>query len=248
MAITEVVSIVTGTIGTILWCIQLIPQIIYNYRNKNCEGLPPLMMFLWAASGIPFAIYFIVRDSYIPMQVQPVLFSALCAISWIQTLYYPPSQLKIVKIVSLVSVFLVIALGMMMGFIMWLRPLYIDENLEWPSLIFGILASIMLLAGLVPPYIELAKRKGRVLGINFVFLSMDSAGAAFSMISVLVDKIDIMGAILYAVVLIMELGIFTSHIMWWLRIGQYVEIEGSISTDVETNHLEENKLFDSSVK
>ncbi|ANZ74513.1 BA75_01531T0 [Komagataella pastoris] len=248
MANTEAVSIVTGTIGTILWCIQLIPQIIYNYRNKNCEGLPPLMMFLWAASGIPFAIYFIVRDSYIPMQVQPVLFSALCTISWIQTLYYPPSQLEIVKIVSLVSGFLLIALGMMLGFILWLRPLYIDNNLEWPSLIFGVLASIMLVAGLVPPYIELAKREGRVLGINFLFLSMDSAGAAFSMISVLVDKIDIMGAILYAAVLIMELGIFTSHIIWWLRIGKYIMTDARISTDVETSHLKENELFKSSVK
>lgn len=40
---------VLGTIGTVFWCVQLIPQIWYNWRRKETEGLPPLMMFLWAA-------------------------------------------------------------------------------------------------------------------------------------------------------------------------------------------------------
>lgn len=39
---------VLGTIGTILWCIQLVPQIWYNWRRKKTEGLPASMMLLWA--------------------------------------------------------------------------------------------------------------------------------------------------------------------------------------------------------
>ena len=66
---------VLGTIGTVLWCIQLIPQVIRNYRAKNCEGLPLLMMFLWAASGVPFSIYFIATDGSIPLRIQPQLFT-----------------------------------------------------------------------------------------------------------------------------------------------------------------------------
>lgn len=42
-------SNVLGTIGTVLWCIQLIPQIWYNWRRKNTEGFPAAMMFLWAS-------------------------------------------------------------------------------------------------------------------------------------------------------------------------------------------------------
>lgn len=38
---------VLGTIGTVLWCIQLIPQIWYNYKNKSTEGLPAIMMLVW---------------------------------------------------------------------------------------------------------------------------------------------------------------------------------------------------------
>lgn len=40
---------VLGTIGTVFWCIQLIPQIWYNWRRKKTDGLPQLMMLLWAA-------------------------------------------------------------------------------------------------------------------------------------------------------------------------------------------------------
>ena len=52
MADTEnitVASNVLGTIGTVLWCIQLIPQIWYNWKQKKTDGLPPSMMFLWAS-------------------------------------------------------------------------------------------------------------------------------------------------------------------------------------------------------
>jgi len=42
-------SNVLGTIGTVLWCIQLIPQIWYNWRRKKTDGFPAAMMFLWAS-------------------------------------------------------------------------------------------------------------------------------------------------------------------------------------------------------
>ena len=80
---------VLGTIGTVLWCIQLIPQVIRNYRAKELRRSTPLMMFLWAASGVPFSIYFIATDGSIPLRIQPQLFTFFCTLSWIQTLYYP---------------------------------------------------------------------------------------------------------------------------------------------------------------
>lgn len=39
---------------------------------------------------------------------------------------------------------------------------------EFPSHVVGIVASVLLAAGLLPPYREIWKRKGRVVGINFV--------------------------------------------------------------------------------
>lgn len=212
---------VLGTIGTVLWCIQLIPQIIRNYRVKDCTGLPPLMMFLWAACGVPFSIYFMGTDASIPLKVQPQLFTLFCTISWIQTLYYPPVQLPKKKLFLIIGLFLVISVGCETGFILWLHPLY-QKGVKWPMLVIGIVASVLLVLGLIPPYFEMAKRKGRVVGINFVFLGMDASGALFSLLSVVVGNMDVMSLILYALVLAMECGIFSGSLYWYLTGGREI--------------------------
>lgn len=210
---------VLGTIGTILWCIQLTPQIIRNYCVKNCEGVPSIMMFLWALSGIPFSIYFFGTDGSIPLRVQPQLFTLCCVVTWIQTLYYPPVQFNLRKVIIFACSFIIIAAGVEAGFILWLRPIYRDGK-EWPMLIIGIIAAILIALGLIPPYFELAKRRGRVIGINFVFIGMDSLGALLSLLSIVVGTMDILSIVLYAVVIALELGIFASHIIWYIRFGK----------------------------
>lgn len=209
---------VLGTAGTVCWCIQLIPQIIRNYKVKDCTGFPPMMMFLWAASGVPFATYFFATDGSIPLRIQPQLFTVFCLVSWAQTLYYPPIQMKKKKLITLVVLFVVVALGLELGFILWLRPLH-RRGIEYPTLIVGIVASVLLALGLIPPYFEIAKRHGRVVGINFVFLSLDSLGALLSMVSVLVGTFDTLSIVLYAIVLGLEIGIFMSQIIWYTMLG-----------------------------
>lgn len=214
----EAAENVLGTLGTVCWCIQLVPQIIRNYRVKDCEGFPPLMMALWAASGVPFSIYFIGIDGSIPLRVQPQLFTFFCLVSWMQSLYYPPMKLPMKRLVIYVTLFTLVSIGLEVGLILWLRPVYRNGK-TWPMLIIGIIASILLTIGLIPPYFELAKRRGRVVGINFMFLFMDSLGALLSMCSVLVGNMDIMSMILYALVLVLEIGIFGSQIFWYTFLG-----------------------------
>lgn len=215
---------VLGTIGTILWCIQLAPQIIRNYYVKDCDGVPSLMMFLWALSGVPFSIYFFGTDGSIPLRIQPQLFTLLCVVTWIQTLYYPPVQCRLRKVIIYAGLFVIVAVGAEIGFILWLRPIYRGGK-EWPLLIIGIIASILISLGLIPPYFELAKRQGRVIGINFVFLSMDSLGALFSLVSIVIGTMDILSIVLYALVIALESGIFTSHIIWHIRFGRKEKIK-----------------------
>lgn len=213
------VSNVLGTIGTVLWCIQLTPQIYFLWKKKDATGFPPSFMFLWCLSGVPFAIYFITSDSYIPMQVQPTLFTILCSIAWIQSMYYPPYSYPKKKYIGYAVAFYTFALASELGFGIPLKKVYANGT-HWPTLVFGIIASIVLALGLVPPYIELFKRHGQVVGINFVFLMLDSSGAIFSMASNCVGTIDVMGMILYVVIIVMEFGIFLSQFIWWLRIGR----------------------------
>ncbi|CCD22503.1 Ilt1p NDAI_0A03460 [Naumovozyma dairenensis CBS 421] len=214
--ISERAATALATVATICWCVQLIPQIIYNWKRKDCTGLPPIMMFLWVISGIPFAIYFCVSRGNVILQVQPHLFMFFCSISFVQSCYYPPTKLALWKIITVVVGIAITDIGMEVGFILWLRPLY-DRGIHWPDLIFGILATVLLAIGLLPPYFELAKRKGRVVGINFWFLFIDSLGAWFSIVSVILGNMDVMGIILYCVIAGMELGIFISHFIWFLR-------------------------------
>ncbi|KAH3673656.1 hypothetical protein WICMUC_003559 [Wickerhamomyces mucosus] len=214
--ISEKASTALGTVGTVCWCIQLIPQIYFNFKRKNCEGFPPIFMFLWALCGIPFSIYFVSTRANLAVQIQPQLFLLFCLTAFIQSLYYPPVQMSKKKIVVILLTFIICGVGAEVGFILWLRKLY-DEGTKWPTLIFGISASVILALGLVPPYFELARRNGRVVGINFLFLLVDFSGAFFSMLAVVFGNMDVMGIILYCICMTMEAGIFLSQIIWWLR-------------------------------
>lgn len=208
---------VLGTIGTVLWCIQLIPQIVRNYRHKNCEGLPPLMMFLWAASGVPFGVYFIIKKANLPVQIQPHIFMLFATITWAQCLYYPPIQWPRKKLIILVSAVCVLFAGIEIALVFPLRIVY-NNGTEWPTTFIGAIAAVLLAVGLIPPYFEIKQHHGEVVGINFIFLGMDSAGALFSIFSLVAQggKMDIMGIVLYCIVVSMELGIFCCQIVWIL--------------------------------
>lgn len=79
-----------------------------------------------------------------------------------------------------------------------------NRGVEWPMTLVGVISAILLAGGLIPPYFEIAKRHGRVVGISmqhsprmsspsfrdanrlcadFVFLSVDWLGAFFSLMA-----------------------------------------------------------------
>lgn len=219
MAEDNTTSTVLATIGTVIWCIQLSPQIYFLYKKKNAEGFPPIFMLLWCISGVFMAVYFIISDSYIPLQIQPHLFTLLCSIAWIQSMYYPPQSYNIRKIILIAGSFYVFWIALEVAACIPLRPVYADGK-KWPDLIFGIIATVFLSIGLLPPYWELLHRRGRVVGINFVFLAMDSSGAVFSMAAMCVGTFDAMGMVMYAIIIAMELGLFLSQGIWMLRFGK----------------------------
>lgn len=89
--------------------------------------------------------------------------------------------------------------GIELLLILTLRPLY-DRGIAWPIMIVGVIAAILLAAGLLPPYAELWKRQGRVVGINFAFLTIDWLGAFFSLMGVVAQNtFDPLGGCLFIV-------------------------------------------------
>ena len=39
---------ILGTFGTVLLCVQLVPQVWHIWKTKDVDGFPAKMMFLWA--------------------------------------------------------------------------------------------------------------------------------------------------------------------------------------------------------
>ncbi|GAM36529.1 PQ-loop repeat protein [Talaromyces pinophilus] len=207
---------VLGTIGTVFWCIQLVPQIWHNWRHKKTDGLPASMMLLWAVCSVPFGVYMILQNVNIPLQIQPQIFGFFGFVSWGQILYYNHGYSQL-KATLLVIGSCLLCGGLEVLLILTLRIPY-RKGITWPDLIFGVIAAIMLAVGFVPLYFEVWKRRGRVAGVNWVFLSIDSLGALFSLFALAAQgTFDILGGILYLVVFLAEVGLFASHVIWRLR-------------------------------
>ena len=83
--------------------------------------------------------------------------------------------------------------------ILTLRPLY-DRGVAWPVVVVGVIAATLLGAGLLPPYFEMWKRKGRVVGIHFGFLAVDWLGGIFNLLGVVEQQtFDPLGGCLFIV-------------------------------------------------
>jgi len=121
-----------------------------------------------------------------------------------------------------------------------LRPLY-DRGIKWPLMLFGIVAVILQAVGLLPPYQELWKSGGRVVGVHFGFLTVDWLGTFFSLLAMEAQEtLNSLGASIFIVwyvsdppiheqtlcygywsqsygSIVIDGGTFVSHSIWLLR-------------------------------
>ena len=131
---------VLGTIGTILWSVQLCPQILHSYRTKSVEGLPATMMLLFSLSSLPFGVYAISQNFNIPLQIQPQCFGLLCGVSWAQCMYYGRKWRAWTSALALSAILLAIAV-LQVVFVLVIRGPY-SRGVSWPVLTMGIIACI----------------------------------------------------------------------------------------------------------
>ena len=59
-----------------------------------------------------------------------------------------------------------------------------SRGISWPVTLVGVLAAVLLIVGYVPVPFEVAKRRGHVIGIDFIFLTIDWFGAFFSLMAI----------------------------------------------------------------
>ncbi|KAJ5351231.1 hypothetical protein N7452_000205 [Penicillium brevicompactum] len=197
---------VLGTLGAVCWSIQLLPQIIINYRRHDTDGLQGSMMLLWAAAGVPLGVYNIVEEFNIALRIQPQILTTLSLLTWAQCLYYG-KKYSISKCCMAVTSLLVLLGGIEAGLIFGLQAAK-DQGLRWPLILMAVLSACLLAAGVLRHYWDIYVHR-TVRGISFIFVGIDAAGDLFSLVSVLFGrKIDILGIVIYGTELILWIGVF----------------------------------------
>ncbi|KXN74593.1 hypothetical protein CONCODRAFT_2397 [Conidiobolus coronatus NRRL 28638] len=79
---------VFGTIGLVLWSIQLFPQVYDNYRYKLSDGLCNSTLLLWIFANLLQGVYTLQSQLAIPLVIQPHSFGALSIICFVQNYHY----------------------------------------------------------------------------------------------------------------------------------------------------------------
>lgn len=92
-----------------------------------------------------------------------------CLVSWAQILRYHHKWPAWKATLTALIVACAFA-GVEVALVITLKPLY-EQGSDTGILAVGIVADILLAAGLLPPYREIWKRRGRVIGINWVCLT-----------------------------------------------------------------------------
>lgn len=116
----------------------------------------------------------------------------------------------------LLGLFVIFA-GIELGLVYAIRPPY-KHGVDWPVLLIGVVSFILLIGAYCEIPFELLKRRGRVIGIDFVFLTIDWCGAFFSLMSLVAQsEFDALFGTMYALCCAIEMSMVASHLVWRLR-------------------------------
>lgn len=156
------VSDVLGTIGTILWCLQIVPQLIKNHRSQSTFGLSPWLLIFWATASILQGAYFLIEWVNLPLLVQPQIFIAFALIGVGQCLYFRDGGEQIgLKLSRSQTKILVLGTWAVSGAVEFaffeLGRLGKRRGTDAASQVFGVLGVIAIVGGLLPQYWEIYK-------------------------------------------------------------------------------------------
>ncbi|KAF7322239.1 hypothetical protein HMN09_00000700 [Mycena chlorophos] len=215
MPVSAAAQNVLGTLGTICWSVQMVPQIWKSYREKSTEGLSHWLVLIWGSTVAFFGPYTIIQNLNIPLILQPQLFGFLSFVSWGQCQYYshpayadpatrPHARRRAILLGGL-AMLLVVAFQLALVF--GIRPAYRrgDEPAERAVDFLGILSPVLISLALIPQYVEIYRLK-EVVGISIAFMVVDGMGGVFSDLSLLFrgGPFDIVASITYTLVVVLD--------------------------------------------
>ncbi|KAF8637666.1 hypothetical protein AX17_002734 [Amanita inopinata Kibby_2008] len=202
MLVNAVAENVLGTIGTICWTAQLVPQIWKSWREGSTKGLSHWLVLIWGITGAFLGTYAIVQNLNIPLILQPQLFALLSLISWGQCQYYEKGRSKLTA--SLLALAVMVLTGAFeVAMVFAVRPSYKQGN-NRGVMFFGILTSVLIALALLPQYWEIYRHR-EVIGISLTFMLVDLIGGVFSDLSLAFkEKFDVVAGVAYTLVIVMD--------------------------------------------
>ncbi|KAL9128772.1 MAG: hypothetical protein Q9217_002621 [Psora testacea] len=224
-----------GTIGAVCWSVQLLPQIVINYRRHHTTGLQPTMMILWASAGVPLGVYNIVEKFNIALRVQAQILTSLSLVTWAQCCYYG-KHWDVSKCMGVV-IFIAGFMGGVEAALIFALRAAAAKQVIWPSKFMAILAAVLLAAGVLRHYWDIYTHR-TVRGISFIFVGIDAAGDLFSLVSILFQaKLDVLGMAMYGTELALWIGVFVCG--GYLNLAPWVGAKGNQRRQVKEEERQE---------
>ncbi|KAF2223835.1 PQ loop repeat-domain-containing protein, partial [Elsinoe ampelina] len=206
---------ILGTTSAVCWSIQLLPQILLNYRRHNATGLQPSMMLLWALAGVPLGVYNIVSSLSIALQIQAQILTSLSLVTWGQVYYYNHKWPKRKCLLS--TLLLALLLGSTEYALTHLLRLSTRRSLTWPTTLMAVLAAALLAAGVLRHYWDMYLHR-TVRGVSFLFCALDALGDLTAILSICFrEDIEVLGIVIYGVELGLWCGVFVAGGVWNFR-------------------------------
>ncbi|KAF5336003.1 hypothetical protein D9611_006327 [Ephemerocybe angulata] len=194
---------VLGTMGTVCWSGQLLPQIWKSWREKSTKGFSHWLMLLWGFSSVFLGAYALLQELNIPLIVQPQLFGALCLVSWGQCQYYELKRTRLVATLMTLGV-IVVCGAIEVLLVLTIRPIQNPHNKHVATMFFGVLSAVLISTALFPQYYEIYKYKA-VIGISLVFMGIDMLGGLLNDLSlVFSESFDPLAACSYTLVIVLD--------------------------------------------
>lgn len=199
-------QVVFGTIGTVLWMVQLIPQVHLNYKRKTTAGVSPWLYVSWLLSSVTLGPYAIVQNLSIPIITQPQAYGSLCAVIACQALHYDRGWSKKMALGAF-GAYALVGGGIEVALFFALRAAE-NRGIQGATIFIGSLSDFFLSVGFIPQLI-LIFRDRRVEGLSYIFLAMDSMGAVFSILSLgfKTGPIDVVALIGYVGIIVLEVAV-----------------------------------------
>eukprot|EP01132_Coremiostelium_polycephalum_P009908 gene9908-12151_t len=215
----KVAANIFGITGVVLWSVQLLPQIRWNYLRKSTQGVSILCFTSWYLGGIVLCPYLVATDKEPPLVIQISLFSLLILVILFQHFYYD-KKLKLKLLIISLAVILCISVGVTYGLYELLKR-FKSYDFEI-SLVITIFSAVFMAGGFIPAVYEIVMSQSAE-GLSRLFVAMDFLGGTCSILSLVFEPpFDYMAFSTYVIVPCFEATIFTMSFYY----GTQVKVKG----------------------